>query len=195
MKEYIKLHWKVAVICLAVGILLSVGIISYFSGNKTDKVITQSDVDTKLNKQKTDLTTKFLSDKAEISKALEVAQKKISDGLKPVIKWQKADSEKKVTKALKDSDLTPDCDSAIVAQKRYSDSLVRKSVSDSIQLAECHNQKQAIDSIALTVGNAYTKQIAISDGLSKSLVKANKGKNTKWLFAGIGSLITFFILR
>jgi len=193
--EYLKKNWKIALIIILVTFIAISGFISKCSTDQIEGVITSTQLSTALNKQKNDLTTKYLSENAETAKALEEAEKKISEGLKPVIKWQKADAAKKVDEARKDTSMTVKSDSAITAQERYNATLERKVKSDSVQISECDKRVVAKEGMVKSISEAYTKQIQISSDLNDALVKENKGKNLKWWALGVGAVAGFLIAR
>jgi len=193
--EYLKKNWKIALIIVLIAFIAISGFISKCSTDQIDGGITSTQLSTALNKQKNDLTTKNLSENAEIAKALEESEKKISDGLKPVIKWQKADAVKKVDEARKDTNMTVKSDSAITAQERYTATLERKVKSDSVQISACDKQVVAKVEIAKSISEAYSEQILINSNLNDALIKVNKGKNLKWWALGAGVVAGFFIAK
>jgi flagellar basal body-associated protein FliL len=195
MKEKLLKYWKDALIGLLILFIAVSGIISNCTGKAIEKTFTQANVDSQLNKQGTDLKEKYLTANGETLNALQVAEKKISDGLKPRIIIKSAKAEKLVEKARKDTNTTALCDSALNAQETLIFDIGLKAHSDSLQLNLCERQSLIKDSLNTVFKNAYSGEMKINTDLNTALIKANKGKNTKWYFLGAGALLTFFIIK
>lgn len=195
MKTLFFKYWKTATIVLLIGFIGLTGIVSKCVGNKTDKVITQADVDNQLNVQKHNLDSTYLMKGSKVVLDLQVANKRISEGLKPVIIYQKADAQKKIAAARKDTNMTAVSDSAITSQERYSTTLEHNTEIDSTQIKLDAQQDAIKDSMIASLDKSYKGEILINSNLTAAVAKANKGATLKWYFLAAGVIGGILIVR
>lgn len=195
MKDFIIKHWQIAVIIGLVGFISISGLLSNCTGKQVEDIVSQADVDTQLNKQKADLEAQYLLVNGEILKALQASEKKISDGLKPRIIIRKEKAATLVEAARKDTATTALCDSALNAQEQLIFDMETKAYSDSIQLDISGRRLALKDSINKVITASNTEQIRINGTLNKAVIKANKGKNTKWYFLAIGAAASYLFFK
>ena len=188
MKDFIKKNalWVLLTIAMIAGLLFAA---QKLKEKSVSGVITQADKETALNKQKNELTTYYLEQNAEIAEALEIAQKQISDGLRPQIIYKEKKAEQLVDLARKDTNTTALCDSAMNAQEEVIFDMGLKANSDSIALAACDRGKQIKDSLILVKENAFQEQIRINKDLQKTTKRNFVERNGFVLGAGAASAL------
>jgi len=186
MKNFLIRTWWVIIPILLIVVIISV---PRCTTKQAEQVFTKAEKETALNSLRNELTTKYLSQNAETAKALQIAEKRISDGLKPIIIRQKADAAKKVAEARKDTSLTTKSDSAITSLERYSVTLERKVKSDSIQIVRCDEQNAIKDTIIVKNKQDFKEQLRINSDLSKAVKRNFFEKNGIPIGAGIAVAI------
>jgi len=195
MKDLFFKYWKTATIVLLIGFIAISGIVINCTGKSTEKMITQASSDGKLVAQKHDLDSTYLTKSSKVTSDLQVANKKISDGLKPVIIYQKADAQKKVADARRDSNMTVSSDSAMTAQERYEATLEHKTVVDSTQIKLDAQQDAIKDSLISSYNKSYQDEVRINANLTAVITKLNKGASLKWWFLAAGVIGGILIVK
>lgn len=195
MIAYIKKHWQMIVILLLILFIAVSGIVSNCTGDKIADSFTQAYVDSKLNVQRQSLESKFYTELGDTLKKLQLAEKERGDKIKPVIIYKKIIAEKYVEQVRKDTATTAMCDSAINAQEEVIFDIDMKAYSDSLQLDICNRRLIVSDSANKSLNRAFSEEVRINSELQKTLIKSEKGKNTKWWFLGIGAVLGILISK
>lgn len=167
------------------------------STKHTEKVITGSELSMALAKQKNELETKYISMLSDSSKVIQANNKRISDGLKPIIIYKEKKAKTMVDKVRKDTATTALCDSAINAQEQLIFDLETKAYHDSIQLAECNKQNAYKDLTILKKDTTIVEAERVNDNLTKELERNNNWFNRSkiWIGAVAGSVATLLLLK
>jgi len=195
MKDLLKKYWMPIVIAALILFIAISGIVSNCNGKQVKGIMTQADVDTKLNNQKTELETKFYTMIDDTLKKVQDAAKLKSDNLKPIIIYRQAKAGKLVDEARKDTATSDLCDSAMTAQEQVISDMGIKAKTDSIQLDACGKRLAVKDSINTVFRKSNDEKDRINETLNKAITKAQKGKNTKWYFFGIGAILSYLIVK
>lgn len=193
MKNFIDKYWMLSIPLVLIIFILA----GQCSTKHTEKVITDSELSMALAKQKNELETKYISMLSDSSKVIQANNKRISDGLKPIIIYKEKKAKALVDKVRKDTATTALCDSAINAQEQLIFDLQTKAYHDSIQLAECNKQNAYKDLTILKKDTTIVEAERVNANLTKELERNNNWFNRSkiWIGAVAGSVVTLLLLK
>jgi len=152
-------------------------VIGFFVGRATlsnkqaEQALLTAQGKTALIKQKDDLETAFARERIDSSKVIQNLHKKISDGLKPVIRRKIQVAVEAVDIARKDTNTTENCKDAINKQEEAIFDLGIKAYNDSIQIYECNKQNGIKEGLLTKKDRTIAEQNQINTDLSTALKK------------------------
>lgn len=185
MIDYLKVGFWEWLITAIIVLVVSLAIDRCSSSSQT--VLTQNEVSAKLVKQKYELEKRYQIMLIDSSKVIQAYAKRISDGLKPKIRWKTRYAQQAVAAARADTATTALCDSAINAQESLIFDLGLKAIQDSTQLAESERQSAIKATMLLKSDSTINDITRINENLANQLRRKNNWFDRNKLWLGIGA--------
>lgn len=193
--DYIVSHRSIAITILFIILFVLFFLIPKCSDNIREKKVECLSLKSILNQQKNQLETKYMTDLAEVARALQIKEAENGKLIAKNNKLLKAESDKKVIEARKNTNITEPCKDAIDSQERTIEGLEKKATSDSTQLVIAATGLNIAKTMTEKVTQDYQTVLIINEDLRKAVKRTWYERNDKWIYSGVAVVGTFLILR